>query len=128
MQGPPRAAAPSAAWGPPPRGGPTRARPRHCRLDVGTARRVLRRYSLEAGGGDLEEAPLELLPLLSGEPRKPVAGLTPALDVGRFQRVDVAASAQDRLLDRGDGHPGFHEPRDRPVESVIRPRYVRIQV
>src|SRR2546430_2731582 len=48
----------------------------------------------------LEQPLLEVLARLSREPGRPVGRLTAALDVRRFERIDVAAGAQDRFFER----------------------------
>src|SRR5712691_4983501 len=70
----------------------------HSRLNVAIGHEISRSDAFEICGCDLEQTLLEHLPLRAREPRELIAGLAATLDIGRFQRVDIAARAEDRFL------------------------------
>src|SRR5205814_9154483 len=72
----------------------------HRGLRARTRGKVARGDPLQVAGGHREQPLLELLALLAGEPGEPVDRLATALGVGRLQGVDIAARAEDRLLER----------------------------
>src|SRR5581483_11886420 len=61
---------------------------------------VRARHALQVVAGRGEHPLFEALALLTRETREPVGGLPAALDVWRLERVDVTASAEDRLFQR----------------------------
>src|SRR5207244_10564645 len=70
----------------------------------------------------------EALARLAIEPGRAVGGLSPPLDVGRLQRIDVAAGSEDRLfhglvLDVTFGHPA-----ERLVENVVGPHNIGVAI
>src|SRR5439155_4973187 len=71
---------------------------------------------------------LEEFTSASREARDPVGRLAAALDVGRFERIDVTARAKDRLLEGFVLDRAFGDPADGAVEHVIGARDVRVAV
>src|SRR5690349_14979878 len=70
------------------------------RLHRGRAHQVRGGHAPQVAGRDLEQTLLEPLARLAREAGGAVGRLSPSLAVRRLQRVDVAARAEDRLLER----------------------------
>src|SRR5258708_38595322 len=101
---------------------------RHCGLHRVGHRQIGARDAAEVVFRDLKQALLEALALFASEASDPVGRFPAALDVRRLERVDIAARAEDGLLERLGFDLALGYPLHRLVVDVVRPDDVGVAV